>query len=447
MDVIVAGAGLVGYHIADRLSKEGHNVTVIEKNRSKHELLSSKLNALILQGSVADAEVLEKAGIATADLFVAVTNQDEVNLVASMLAHERGTKRIIARIKSLEYTTAEWTQNARKLGIDLLINPQNVVAEEIYRIVSYTAAQEAAEFADGQVIFLGYGIGRNNPMAGIKLRELAGVRGIYRMVVVAIARKHETIMPRGEDAIQEGDIVYFVCNKRDLPAINYLFEFQKQPTRLVFILGSDRVGEALARKLASPEVRIKLIEPDAERCQLLAEELDDVMVLHAEGTDVDTLKHEGIEECDVFVAVTADEQANILCSLLAKSYGAKRAIALVDRHEFVTLAPSLGVDACVSPRLATAAAIVKYVRPPGVARIVTVEHCNAEVVEFVLPPGIAVLGKPLKELQMPTGSIIGVIVRGAQVVIPSGEDHLEEGDHVIVFTLPEAIARVERFFS
>lgn len=447
MDVIVAGAGLVGYHIADRLSKEGHNVTVIEKNRSKHELLSSKLNALIIQGSVADAEVLERAGIAKADLFVAVTNQDEVNLVASLLAHERGTKRIIARIKSLEYTTAEWSQNARKLGIDLLLNPQNVVAEEIYRIVSYTAAQEAAEFADGQVIFLGYGIGRNNPMAGIKLRELAGVRGIYRMVVVAIARKHETIMPRGEDTIQEGDIVYFVCNKRDLPAINYLFEFQKQPTRLVFILGSDRIGEALARKLAGPEVRIKLIEPDPERCQLLAEELDGVTVLNAEGTDVDTLKHEGIEECDVFVAVTADEQANILCSLLAKSYGAKRAIALVDRQEFVTLAPSLGVDACVSPRLAMAAAVVKYVRPPGVARLVTVEHCNAEVMEFVLPAGLAILGKPLKELQMPTGSIIGVIVRGTQVVIPSGDDHLEVGDHVIVFTLPEAIARVERFFS
>lgn len=447
MDVIIAGAGLVGFHIAERLSKEGHNVTLIEKNRAKEEMLHSKLNALIIQGSVADAEVLEKAGIDDADLFVAVTNQDEVNLVACMLAHERGTKRIVARIKSLEYTTAEWIQNARKLGIDLLINPQNVVAEEIYRIVSYTAAQEAAEFADGQVVFLGYGIGRNSPLAGITLRELAGVRGIYRMVVVAIARKHETIMPRGEDAIQEGDIVYFVCNKRDLPAINYLFEFDKAPTRLVFILGSERIGEALARKLAGPDVRIKLIESDLERCQQLAEELDDVMVLHAEGTDIDTLKHEGIEECDVFIAVTKDEQANILCSLLAKSYGAKRAIALVDRHEFVALAPSLGVDACVSPRLATAAAVVKYVRPPGVARLVTVEHCNAEVLELVMSTDSSNLRKPLREMELPAGVIIGVIVRGTEVVIPSGEDHLEVGDHVIVFTLPEAIARVERFFS
>lgn len=447
MNVIVVGAGEVGFHIAERLSKEGHDVTVIEKNRQKEQLLKAKLNALVVRGSGASAEVLEQAGIESADLFIAVTDQDEVNLVACLLANECGTRRIIARIKSLEYTTAEWAQNARNLGIDLLINPQKVVAEEIYRIVSYTAASEAAEFAGGQVVFLGYLIGRGSPLAGITLKELAGIRGLYRMVVTAIARKHETIIPRGEDAIQEGDIVYFVCNKRDVPAINYLFEFEKEPSKVVFILGGEPVGEALARKLASLGLRVKLLEPDPHLCERLAEELDDVVVLNTEGTDVDTLKHEGIGNCDSYITVTGNEQTNILCSLLAKSHGAKRAIALVDRHEFVTLAPSLGVDACVSPRLAVASAILRYVRPTGVASLVTVEHSNAEVLEVVVPVESPIRRKPLKDLDIPTGSIIGVIVRGEQVVIPSGEDHLEPGDRVIVFTLPEAIARVERFFS
>lgn len=447
MNVIVVGAGEVGFHIAERLSKEGHTVTVIEKNREKERLLKAKLNALVVRGSGASAEVLEQAGIENADLFIAVTDQDEVNLVACLLAHESGTRRIIARIKSLEYTTAEWAESAAKLGVDLLINPQKVVAEEIYRIVSYTAASEAAEFADGRVVFLGYLIGRGSPLAGITLRELAGIRGIYRMVVTAIARKHETVIPRGEDTIQEGDIVYFVCNKRDVPAINYLFEFEKEPPKTVFILGGERIGEALARKLVSLRLRVKLIEPDPALCEHLAEEFDDLVVLNTEGTDVDTLKHEGISDCDVYVAVTANEQSNILCSLLAKSYGAKRAIALVDRHEFVTLAPSLGVDACISPRLATAAAIVRYVRPTGVASLATVEHSNAEVLEMVMPAEGPILGKPLKDLDVPTGAVIGVIVRGEQSVIPSGEDHLEPGDHVIVFTLPEAIARAERFVS
>ncbi len=447
MNVIVVGAGEVGFHIAERLSKEGHDVTVIERNRQKEQYLKAKLNALVVRGSGASAEALEQAHIENADLFIAVTDQDEVNLVSCLLAHESGTKRIIARIKSLEYTTAEWAQNARKLGIDLLINPQNVVADEIYRIVSYTAASEAAEFANGRVVFLGYPISRGSPLAGITLKELAGIRGIYRMVVTAIARNHDTIIPRGEDAFQEGDIVYFVCNKRDVPAINYLFEFEKAPSKLVFILGGERVGETLARKLVSMGLRVKLFEPDPQLCERLAEELDDVVVLNSEGTDVDTLKHEGIGDCDTYITVTGNEQTNILCSLLAKRHGAKRAIAMVDRHEFVTLAPSLGVDACVSPRLAIASAILRYVRPTGVASLATVEYSNSEVLEMVVPVGSPIPRKPLKELDIPKGAIIGVIVRGEQVVIPSGDDHLEPGDHVIVFTLPEAIARVERFFS
>lgn len=447
MNVIVVGAGEVGFHIADRLSREGHDVTVIEKSREKEQLLKGKLNALIVRGSGASADVLEEVGIARADLFIAVTDQDEVNLVACLLAHESGTKRIVARIKSLEYTTAEWANNARKLGIDLLINPQKVVAEEIYRIVSYTAAAEAAEFADGRVVFLGYTIARGSPLAGVSLKDLADIRGVYRMVVTAIARRTQTIIPRGEDVIQEGDILYFVCHKPDVPAINYLFDFEKKPPRTVFILGGERVGEALAHKLVGLGLRVKLIERDPLLCQRLAEELDNVVVLETEGTDVETLLHEGIEDCDCYVAATPNEQTNILCSLLAKSHGARRAIALVNRHEFVTLAPSLGVDACVSSRLATASAIVRYVRPTGVASLATVEHSNAEVLEVVVPAGSEIIGRPLKAIGVPEGALIGVIVRGEEIIIPGGDDHLEADDHVIVFTLPQAISQVDRFFS
>lgn len=447
MNVIVVGAGEVGFHIAERLSKEGHDVTLVERSREKEPLLKSRLDALVIRGSGASADVLEQAGIDKADLFIAVTDQDEVNLVACLLAHERGTRRIVARIKSLEYTSAEWAQNARKLGIDLLVNPQQVVAEEIQRIVSYTAATEAADFAEGRVVFLGYLIGRGSPLAGVTLKELAAIRGIYRMVITAIARQHETIIPRGDDAIREGDIVYFVCNKQDLPAINYLFEFEKQPSGRVFILGGGRVGEALAVKFAGAGAHVKLIEADAALCERLAEELEQVAVLNTDGMDVDTLKHEGIADCDVYVATTPDEQANILCGLLAKSYGAKRAIALVDRHELVTLAPSLGIDACISPRLATAGAVLKYVRPSSVTSVAVIERSNAEVLEVVVPPGGSVTGQALKDLDMPSGAIVGVIVRDGQVIIPGGEDRLQPGDHVIVFALPEAISRVERFLA
>lgn len=447
MKVIVVGAGEVGFHIAERLSKEGLSVTVVESDAQKAQLLRGKLNAFVVHGSGADTEVLKRAGVEGADLFIAVTDRDEVNLVTGLLARVSGSSRVISRIKSVEYATKEWAKNARSLGIDLLINPQSVVADEIYGIISYTSAAEAAELADGRVVFLGYHIERGNPLAGIALRDLAGVRGIYRMVVTAIARRHETIIPRGEDTIQEGDIVYFVCNKLDVPAINYLFEFEREPARTVFILGGLSVGRALARRLVAAGLRVKVIEPDAAACQAFAEEFDKVMVLNTVGQDVETLRHEGVSDCDVYVAVTPNEQTNILCSLLAKSYGAKRAIALVDGHEFAVLAPSLGVDACISPRQATASAVVKFVRPSGVASLVTIEHSNAEVLDMVMPARSAILGRPLKELDLPGGSIIGVIVRGDEVVIPSGDDHLEAGDHVIVFALPEAVARAGRYFS
>jgi trk system potassium uptake protein TrkA len=447
MNVIIVGAGEVGFHIADRLSKEGHDVTVVEKNAEKERLIRMKLNALVVRGSGASAEVLEQAGIEKAELFIAVTDQDEVNLVACLLAHEYNVPRMIARVKSLEYTSSEWALNAKKLGIGMLINPQSVVGDAVFEIVSYTAASEAAEFADGRVVFLGYVIGRGSPLAGITLKELGGIRGLYRMVVTAIVRKHETIIPRGEDTIQEGDLVYFVCNRSDVPAINYLFGFEKEPSKTIFILGAGRIGAALARRFAALKFRVKIIDRDAQHCQELAEELEDVVVLHTDGTDMQTLEAEGLAQCDVYVAVTDDEQTNILCSLLAKSYGAKRAIALVNRHEFLTLAPSLGVDACVSARLATAAAVLKSVRRGQVAGIATLEQSDAEVLEMVVPPQHALVGRPLKEIAVPRGAIVASIVRGDKAIIPSGQDRFEPGDHAVVFALPGVIGHVERLFS
>ncbi len=447
MKGIIVGAGEVGYNIADRLSREGHDITIIERDRSRERLLADKVNALVIHGNGASAEVLQEAGIEKADIFVAVTDQDEVNLVACMTAEEFKVPRKIARIKSFEYGQEEGKLNAAKFGIDLLINPQMVVAEEIFHVIQYTAANEVAEFADGRVVFLGYTITDRSPLAGITLKELGDIRGLYRLVITAINRGDETIIPYGDDTIRVGDLVYFVCNKQDLAAIEYLFGFEKCPTRKVFILGGGRVGYEVARMLGDLDYEIKLIDRDQERCEELADRLEDVLVLCAEGTDVDTLKNEGIADADVFVAVTHDDQANILCSLLAKRYGTKRAIALVDQPELLTLAPSLGVDATISPRLATASAVLRYVRRGEVLKVASVEHCDAEVLELIVPSGKSFLSKKLMDLRFPRGSIVGAIVRGPDVLIPSGEDKLMGGDHVIVFTLPQAVKKVEEFFS
>lgn len=447
MKVVIVGAGEVGFHTADRLSKEGHDVTVIENSPEKAQMLRTKLNALVLRGSGASDEVLREAHIDQADLFIAVTDLDEVNLIACLLASQYDVARVIARIKSLEYSAVGWRPNAAKLGIDLVINPQSVVAMELCNTVAYTAATEVAEFAGGQVVFLGYRIGRDSPLAGVSMKTLGGIRGIYRLVVTAIARGSQTIIPRGEDVVQEGDILYFVCNKTDLPAVSDLFGFEQRETKNIFILGGGSIGFEVARQLADLKYRVKVIDRNAQHCEQLAQSLEHVRVLNAEGTDVETLKSEGIEEGDVYIAVTQDDQSNILCSLLAKRHGVKKAIALVNQPEFVTLAPSLGVDACVSPRLATASAILKYVRRGEVVSMAMVEQSDSEVLELMMPAESRILGKPLRSLHVPLGSIIASIVRGEQVIIPGGDDHLEAGDHVIIFTLPDAVNRVEKFFS
>jgi trk system potassium uptake protein TrkA len=444
---MIVGAGAVGYHIAERLSRERHDVTVIEKDARYARQLNNKLNALVLEGNGASAEVLEKAGISDVEMFIAVTDLDEVNLIACLLAHDHGVPRIIARLKTLEYSKAEWKRNAERLGIGLIVNPQSVVADEICSTVAYTAASEVAEFAHGRVVFLGYPVSATSPVAGVSMRTLGEIRGLYRMVVTAINRGGQTITPRGEDTIEPGDTLYFVCSKRDLPAITDLFGFEERETKNVFVLGGGKVGSEVASKLASLRYRVKIIERSLEDCEELAATLEDVHVLNTTGTDIETLINEGLEKVDVFIAVTPHDESNILCSLLAKRHGAKRAIALVSQPKYVALAPSLGLDVCISPRLATASAILKNVRAAEVVSMAVIEQSDSEVIEFSIAHDSTVLGQPLRTLSIPDGAIVGAIVRGETAIVPSGEDQFEADDHVIVFSLPEAVAAVSRFFS
>ncbi|QDU62267.1 Trk system potassium uptake protein TrkA [Planctomycetes bacterium Pan216] len=447
MKVVVVGAGEVGFHLADRLSKERHEVTIIENDPQKHSMLRSKLNALVVEGSGASAQALEEADVAHADLFIAVTRHDEVNLVACLLAAELGAKEVVAGSKSLDFSRAEWAPNASRLGISRIINPQMVVADEIMSMIGYAGAAEVAEFAHGRVVFLGFPINAQSPINGVSMRTLGNIRGIYRLIVTAISRGDETIIPRGDDMVEVGDILYFVCKREDLPAITDLFGFEPQKTRRIFILGGGRVGSEIARRLAHRHYRITIIDHNLERCEKLAGSLRNVQVLHTDGTDVSTLRNEGLEDADVFIAVTQDEQSNMLCSLLAKRYGVPRVIALVDRPEYLQLAPSLGIDACVSPRTATVSAMLKYVRRGEVVDIEVLEQSEAEVIELELPKESPILGKPLKALGVPKSSIVGAVVRKDGVLIPSGDDHFEPEDHVIVFTLPDGVAQVEKFFA
>jgi len=447
MRVVVVGAGEVGFHTAERLALEGHDVVLIESDRDRLREVEERLNVLALHGSGARADTLEAAGIRHCGVFIAVTDVDEVNMVACLLAREYGVPTKIARVKSLGYSARDAVLNAEKLGIELLINPLEAVAQDLINIAGHAAAVEVAEFADGRIFFIGYLIGEDNPICGLSLADLRDLRAMYPFVVVAITRAGRTLIPRGDDTVAPGDHVFLVMRSADLPSVRYMLGFEKRQVRRVFVLGGGEVGHRVAAHFDGLGVQVTVADPDRSVCADLAERLDRAVVLHAEPTDVATLDAEGLGKADVVIATTENEEANILATLLAKRHGARRGLCVVNRPAYVSLVPTLGIDACISPRLSTASAILKYVRRGGVLNVATVEENQSEVMEMLLTSSPGWVGQPLKALSFPTGAIVGAVVRGAEAFIPTGDTVLQPGDRTVIFALPEAVVRVEAFFG
>ncbi|MFA7535410.1 MAG: Trk system potassium transporter TrkA [Desulfuromonadales bacterium] len=450
MRILIVGAGQVGYFLCERLSLEGHEVTLVDRHQEHLARAQDRLNVLGILGNGASAEVLEQAGIKGTEIFIAVTDMDEVNILACLLAREYNVKTRVARVKSIEYTGRGAVLSKEKLGIDLLINPEDAVAEEIVKIACRSGTFDVAEFVEGQIQFLGYRIREDSPVLDLTLRELGDLRGMYRFVITAISRGDRTIIPRGDDTIQMGDSIFIFAHQNDLPAIQYMFKLEEEKRRRqprFFILGGGGIGLRIASQLEKMPFEVRLVEKNEKRCEMLSATLKRSMVIHAKGTDVRTLIDEGIEGADAFIAVTDNDETNILCSLLARQNGARRTLALVTRPEFLSLAPSLGIDACVSPRMAAAATILKYVRRGGIISLATIEGSNAEVLEIQVKDDSGILDTPLMHLHFPAGAIIGAIVRGQIYEIPTGASRLLAGDRVVVFALPGALTKVERFFE
>lgn len=450
MKILIVGAGQVGYFLCERLSHEGHEVVLIDRDETHLRRAQDRLNVLGLLGNGASAESLEQANIRQTDIFIAVTDLDEVNILACLLAREYEVRTRIARVRSIEYRSHGAVLSKEKLGIDLLINPADEVADEMVKIASRSGAFDVAEFVEGKIQFLGYHMTKDSPLCGLTLRELGELRGMYRFVVAAIGRRDKTIIPRGDDGIEAGDDLYLFAHEQDLPAIQYLLQGKTSRSRRgprVFVLGGGQVGQRVALQLEEQGYDIRLIDRDPLRCQQLATRLKKTIVLQASGTDIHALLEEGLEQADVLITTTERDETNILCALLYKQHCQGRALALVNKPELLTLAPSLGIDACISPRLAAAGAILKYVRRGGVVSLATIEGSNAEAMDIVVREGNRHCEVPLKKLDFPANAIIGAIVRGDHYEIASGDSVLRAGDRVVVFALPEAQSRVDRFFA
>lgn len=447
MRVIVVGAGEVGYQVAQRLSGERHDVVVIDVNPDRLEYVQSHLDVAVIEGSAVSPAVLQRAGIGEAGLLAAVTNIDEVNLVCCMSARSRPGLIKIARISNPDFYAEGGHLQPELFGVDVMINPERELALETFRLLQSTAATDIAVFAGGAVQLIGLPVTDGAPIAGRRLAEIGAAEHGSALLTVAIQRDGQTLVPTGASDIRAGDHVYVVAATAAIPRVLELCGYRHADVQRVMIAGGSVEAFYLAQLLRHHGVQAILIVQDRERAQELAEKLDRALVLNGDATDAELLELEGVGGADAFVALTEQDESNILSSLLAKHAGAKQVITLVNRIEYVPLVRRIGLDTAVSPRLSAAAAILRYVRRGGVTRVATLKEIDAEAIGFVVAAGSRVIGRPLAEIDFPEGALVAAIVRRGDVTVPRGTDQLQAGDTAIVFALPDAVEPVVKLFS
>jgi len=448
MKIIIIGAGEVGYNLANKLSKEGHDVVVVDHDPEKIRQIDESLDVKTLLGKGSSPGILKQAGMEEAEMVIAVTDSDEINMVACLIAGTQSKiPKRIARIRNLEYTRETRIFDEQHLDIDLCINPEMETARTIVRLVENPGSADFAEFAEGRVELIGVKIEEDSYVMGKRLRELQEVRSHFpdlKVLIVAISRDDKIIIPHGDETVFVGDILYAVVDRHSVrDALAYLRK-KEEPVRRVFIAGGSPIGFEVARQIQDRGIAVRMVEKDAGRCQRMAESLEKVLILQGEVTDQSLLREEGIEEADFFISVSDDEDANILASLLAKRLGARKTITLVRHLHYLSVLPTIGIDAVVSPRLSAIGRIMHYIRKGKVLSVATLKEEDAEVIETVALETSDIVNRPIRDLKFPKGALIGAIVRGEDVIIPGGDDIILPEDRVVIFALQSAIPKVEK---
>lgn len=443
MKVIIVGAGEVGFQIAKFLSYENIDVVVIDRDKDKIKRVVDELDVAAIEGEGGDIASLKNAGADSTDILLAVTNSDETNMIACLLAKAMfSIPRKIARIRNPDYFKNEKLLNSDNLDINPAINPELEVAMSIIRLLEIPIATDVEDFEGGIVKVIGLKLQEGNYLIGKSLKNIGKLLE-KKFLIGMIEREDKTIIPSGDDVIKKGDIIYIPVKRGEVYDLLSPLRIETMPARKIMIVGGGRIGTHIASNLES-KIDIKIIEQDEGRCKFLSRTLKKALVLLGDGVDQKLLFEENIGDMDVFVAVSNNDELNIMASLLAKKQGAKKIIAIVNRSDYIPLARGLGLEAVLSPRLLTASTILRYVRKGDILSLTSIAEGKAEILEARVGDNSQLLGKPLMETRMPRSSLIGAIIRGNQAIIPSGSDKVFKDDRLIIFTLKESIKNVEK---
>jgi len=448
LKIVIVGAGEVGYHIASRLALENKEVVVIDKNADAIRRVAENMDVQTINGSGSSPTVLEDAGIAQTEILLAVTNQDETNLVACLAADilSPSTKKL-ARIRGADFDRFHENFRQQAPHIDTVINPEIEVVKTIERLMRVPGAVDVGEFADGRIKFVGIYIDADTSLSGTRLADLPGLIGDRRLLIAAVVRDEEVIIPTGKDRLLTGDLVYFISEQDRLLDTLSIFNKHVEPVKRVLIVGGGRIGYRLATRLESQSIYCKIVEKKSERCAQLSEKLNKTIVLHGDGSDQNLLSEENIGDIDVVVTLTNDEETNILSSLLARRMGAGKAITKISKFSYFPLMTAIGIEQVVSPRLSAINTILQHIRRGKVLSAISLKGEQAEAMEVVALETSDIVGKPLKKISFPKGAIVAGIIRNEQIIIPTGDSVVSPDDRVIIFAQRRAIGGIEKLLA
>ncbi len=445
MNIIIAGDGEVGLHLAKLLTSENHNITIIAQSDDLLKTVSSNDDFMAIQGDSTSLSVLKDAGTRKANLFISAVHDENINIISCILAKKIGAERTIARISSLEYLQPENKELFKGIGIDSLICPERIAANEIIKLIKQNAATEIFDFSQGKLSLFLIKLDENALVIGKTLNTIAIENPHLSFRAVAIHRNGKTIIPRGNDTFENGDLAYVITKPQGIDELLKLGGKQKMVINNIMIVGGSRIGKKAAIELEK-DYNVKIIENDIERCNELANMFNNTLIIHGDARDIDLLNEEGISETDAFIAVTEDSETNILTSLLAKRLGVKKIIPLIENIDYLDVAQNIGLDIFINKKLITASYIFRFTMRAEVSSIKCLNGVDAEVLEFVVKKGAYVTKKPIKNIDLPSDAIIGGIVRGKEAYIAVGDLQIKEDDHVVVFSMPHAIKNVEKLF-
>jgi trk system potassium uptake protein TrkA len=448
MKIIIAGAGEVGFHLAKLLSFESQDITLIDPNRDSLAYADTHLDIKVVRGDATSISLLKDSKVNGTDLVIAVTSSETTNITVCVLAKQLGAKRTIARISNQEFIENKEVLGFTKFGIDELISPESLAANEIELLLNQSAFNDTYEFDEGALTMIGLSLSRTAAFVGKTVKEIGIEFPDLKYVPIAIQRygTQYTLIPRGDTQFKEGDQVYFTTTPKGVDYIYKLSGKIREEVRNVMILGGSEIGYKTARDLCNNRFNVKLIESNKEKAFEIADDIPGCLVINGDGRNVELLEEESIQDMDAFISVTGNSETNIMSCLVAKSKGVRKTIALVENMDYFQLSHSIGIDTLINKKLLAANNIFRYIRKGDIVAMTKLNNMNAELLEFLVSANSPVCDQTVRDIDFPRSAIIGGVIRNGEGLIALGDFKILAGDRIVVCSLPQSIKKVEKLF-